>query len=253
MALDPITIATLGGAAVQGLGSLFSARSARKAEMRAKRQERRRRTEMNRLRDIYADIDTSNPFLNMENTFEDLTVNQQAAEFQAQQFQQSQANVLNALRGSAGSSGIAALAQSLAQQGQLAAQRSSADIASQEQANQRLAAQQAASIQASERRGELISRQQQRDQTGTLLGIEQQRAAAARQQRINARKARLDAISGGLSGVIGTLTTGAEAGVFDNVFGGGSQPAIANTVIADSSGNYAGGTLGSILNPSIFQ
>ena len=214
MTFDPITIATLGGAAVQGLGSLFGARSARKAEMRAKRQERKKRAEMNRLRDIYADIDTSNPFLNMENTFEDLTVNQQAAEFQAQQFQQSQANVLNALRGSAGGSGIAALAQSLAQQGQLAAQRASADIASQEQANQRSAAQQAANIQTLERRGELISRQQQRDQVGTLLGMSQSEAAAARNQRAIAQQARLDAISSGLSGGLQILTSGMEAGAF---------------------------------------
>ena len=214
MTFDPITIATLGGAAVQGLGSLFGARSARKAEMRAKRQERKKRAEMNRLRDIYADIDTSNPFLNMENTFEDLTVNQQAAEFQAQQFQQSQANVLNALRGSAGGSGIAALAQSLAQQGQLAAQRASADIASQEQANQRSAAQQAANIQTLERRGELISRQQQRDQVGTLLGMSQSEAAAARNKRAIAQQARLDAISSGLSGGLQILTSGMEAGAF---------------------------------------
>ena len=45
---------------------------------------------MDRLKNIYANLDTSNPFLNMENVMEDLTINQKQAQFQAQQFQQSQ-------------------------------------------------------------------------------------------------------------------------------------------------------------------
>jgi hypothetical protein len=169
---------------------------------------------MNRLRDIYSNIDTSNPFLNMENTMEDLTINQQQAQFEAQQFQQSQSNILNTLRSSAGGSGIAALAQSLAQQGQLAAQRSSASIGQQEATNQRMAAQQAGQIQAQERRGEIISRQQQRDQVGTLLGMSQSEVAAARQQEMMAQQARFDAISSGLGGMTGMLTAGIEAGAF---------------------------------------
>ena len=92
-------------------------------------------------------------------------------------------------------SGIAALAQSLAQQGQLAAQRSAANIGQQEATNQRMAAQQAGQIQAQERRGEIISRQQQRDQIGTLLGMSQSEVAAAREQQRLAQKAKMDAIS----------------------------------------------------------
>jgi hypothetical protein len=207
-------------AAVNAAGSLFGARRARKAELRAKRQERNRRAEMNRLRDVYSNIDTSNPFLNMENTFEDLTVNKQEAEFQAQQFQQSQANTLNALRGAAGSSGIASLAQVMAQQGQLAAQQASASIGRQEQANQRSAAQQAANIQASERQGELTSRRQQRDQIGTLLGMSQQEVAAARNQRALAQQARFDAISGGIEGSLNMASSvfGAPDGTFTEGF-----------------------------------
>ena len=203
------------------ISGLFGARKAKKAQRKAARQERRRRAEMNRLRDIYSNIDTSNPFLNMENTMEDLTINQQQAQFEAQQFQQGQANILNTLRGSAGGSGIAALAQSLAQQGQLAAQRSSASIGQQEATNQRMAAQQAGQIQAQERRGEIISRQQQRDQTGTLLGMSQNEVAAARQQTQIAQQARIDAISGGVQNALGMATSifGAEAGTFtDGLF-----------------------------------
>jgi hypothetical protein len=213
--MDPITGGiAIGGALIQGIGGLFGARRARKAQRKAAAEQRRKRAEMNRLRDIYSNIDTSNPFLNMENTMEDLTINQQQAQFEAQQFQQSQSNILNTLRSSAGGSGIAALAQSLAQQGQLAAQRSSASIGQQEATNQRMAAQQAGQIQAQERRGEIISRQQQRDQVGTLLGMSQSEVAAARQQEMMAQQARFDAISSGLGGMTGMLTAGIEAGAF---------------------------------------
>ena len=194
-----IPIAT---AAVSAVGGLIGALSARRAERRAQRQQRNERQEMRRLERAYANIDTSNPYLNMENTMEDLTINQQQAEFQRQQFQQSQANTLNALRGAAGSSGIASLAQVMAQQGQLAAQQASASIGQQEATNQRLAAQQAGRIQSMERQGEVVSRQQQRDQTGTLLGMAQSRVAAARQQEMLAQQARFNAISSGVQGVV---------------------------------------------------
>ena len=81
-----------------------------------------------------------NQFEDMENPFEDLTVNTQQAEFEAQQNQQQQANILSSMAGAAGGSGIAALAQSMANQGALQAQKASASIGSQEAANQKLAA-----------------------------------------------------------------------------------------------------------------
>ena len=81
-----------------------------------------------------------NKFEGMENAFEDLTVNTQQAEFEAQQNQQQQANIMSSMAGAAGGSGIAALAQSMANQGALQAQKASASIGSQEAANQKLAA-----------------------------------------------------------------------------------------------------------------
>ena len=104
------------------------AKKARKAAEKAQR-------EIDKQKAMFASLDTSNPYANMENTMEDLTVNQQSAEFMKQQQMQSQANILDQLRSSAGGSGIAALAQTLANQGNLAAQKASADIAKQEQAN----------------------------------------------------------------------------------------------------------------------
>ena len=163
------------------LGGLFGSRAADKAKRDAKEKERLARQEMDRLKDMYSNLDTSNPYLNMENTLEDLTINQQQAQFQQQQFQQSQANILDSLRGAAGGSGIAAMAQSLAQQGQLAAQRSAADIGRQESQNQLLRQQEASRLQGLEREGEIQSRDWERDKVSTLLGMSQGETAAARE------------------------------------------------------------------------
>jgi hypothetical protein len=92
-----------------------------------------------------------NPFSNMENTFEDLTVNQQQAQFQAQQGNQQRANIMQGLKGAAGSSGIAGLAQAMANQGQLQTQQISASIGMQESQNQIASAKGAAAIQNTER------------------------------------------------------------------------------------------------------
>ena len=187
---------------------------------------------MERLKQAYRDLDTSNPFanlqnqfLNMENTMEDLTVNQQQARFQAQQFQQSQANILGNLRGAAGGSGIAALAQSLAQQGQLASQQASASIGQQEAANQRAAAQQAANLQMQERQGQASldlqiaqgDRQTQQMEMGkvaTMLGMSQQETAAYMQQAQAANQAKWGAISSGIGSItnmVGSYYQGAGA------------------------------------------
>ena len=84
----------------------------------------------------YMNMDTSNPYLNMENTMEDLTVNTQAADFAAEQNQVGMANTLSNMNQAAGGSGIAALAQAMANQGQIANQKASISIAQQEKANQ---------------------------------------------------------------------------------------------------------------------
>ena len=188
------------GAVVSTGLSIFSAVKANQEKKRAERQARKSRKETNRLKNIYANLDTSNPYLNMENTMEDLTINQQQADFERQTFQQSQANIMGELRGAAGGSGIAALAQSLSQQGQIAAQRSSASIGQQEAANQRAERQMAGSIQTMERKGELLSREQELNKQSTLLGMSQQETAAYQQQAAQAEQAKMSAISGGIQG-----------------------------------------------------
>jgi len=82
--------------------------------------------------------DMKNPYenMNMENLAEDLTVNQQQAEFEKQQAMQSEANIMQGMQGAAGGSGIAGLAQAMSNQSAQRAQRASASIGQQEAANQ---------------------------------------------------------------------------------------------------------------------
>jgi len=161
------------------------------------------RIETQAMKQQYADMEFSNPFLNqtnfmsgLENTMDNLTVNQQQAQFEAQQMQQNQANILGSLRGAAGGSGIAALAQSLAQQGQIGAQRASASIGQQESRNQAMAAQEASrlqsveaqanmSLQGQERQGEVGLQNMELQRVENLLGMQQMAQAGYQDATMN--------------------------------------------------------------------
>ena len=123
-------------------------------------------------KEIYRDFEFTNPYADMENVYEDMTVNQQQAQFEREMFQQSQANIMQDLRGAAGGSGVAGLAQALAGQGQLASQRASISIGQQEQAIAMQERQQAAAIDMAERGGEAQLQQQEMQRQATLLGVE---------------------------------------------------------------------------------
>tara|TARA_R100001163_G_C5025248_1_gene166968 strand:- start:95 stop:859 length:765 start_codon:yes stop_codon:yes gene_type:complete len=209
---SPLKILPVLGMAVSAAGSIYGAVQADKQQKAAAAKEAESRKEMDRLRNVYANLDTSNPFMNMENTMEDLTIDQKQAEFQSQQFQQSQANILEGLRGSAGGSGVAALAQQLAQSGQLAAQQSSASIGQQESRNQMAERQMASELQAKERQGELISRQQEKDKQSTLLGMAQQETAAYADEAAAAQAAKMGAISGGIQNLAGGIAGFGDVG-----------------------------------------
>jgi len=127
---------------------------------------------------------------------------------QMQQSQQSRADTMQKLKGAAGSSGIAALAQQMANQGQLAAQKSAAMIGDQEAQNQAKAAAEASRLQTLERQGEQTAQQREMDKQGTLLGMSQQRVGAANQARADAKTAQMSAIGDIGSSVIGGITQG---------------------------------------------
>tara|TARA_R110002072_G_scaffold834_2_gene6726 strand:- start:9028 stop:9930 length:903 start_codon:yes stop_codon:yes gene_type:complete len=182
--------------------SVIGFRKARKAERKAKKRAEASDRERERQEEAYRSLDTSNPYLNMENTMEDLTINQKQSQFQKEQFQQSQANILDSLKGAAGGSGVAALAQQMAQSGQLASQQASADIGRQEQQNQMLKAREAGQIQNIEREGDVYSRGLKKEQTETLFGMAQQKSAADQTAVAQAKQAKMDAITGGITGAV---------------------------------------------------
>jgi len=127
----------------------------------------------------YKAMQFTNPFADMENVYEDLTVNQQQAQFQAQQGAQQRANIMSNLRGAAGSSGIAGLAQAMAGQGQLQTQRISASIGQQESRNQMAAAKGAGAVQIAERQGDQYVQQLEQNRQATLLGMQMGEATGA--------------------------------------------------------------------------
>jgi hypothetical protein len=173
----------------QVIGGLTSIASGMIGSGKRKREQRAAQAEYNRRKASFENLDTSNVYANMQNTMEDLTVNQEQAQFQAEQSQQGLSNIMGSMQGAAGGSGIAALAQSLAGQQQQQVRQASMDIGRQEQANQMAERQQAGNLQLYEAKGELQSREAEKEKTETLLGMSQQRlgaANAARQQATNA-------------------------------------------------------------------
>ena len=194
------------GAVVGAASAAYKIIDGAKQAKEAKAEAAEAKKEYERNKEMFAGLDTSNPYANMENTMEDLTVNKQAAEFQKQQQMQQQANILDQMKGAAGGSGIAALAQAMANQGALDAQRASADIARQESANQQLQAQEASRLQGMERQGEVMSREMERAKVTGLLGMSQSEMQQAEAKRAAARQQIMSGITEGAGAITGGLT-----------------------------------------------
>ena len=170
--------------------------------------------EAQEFQNVYAGA--QNQFAGMENVFEDVTINQQAAEFQRQQAQQSQANILGAI--TAGGSFSAGNIQALAAQGQRGAQAAAADIGRQEQQGRQLAMQESSRVQQLERQGrgqaDLLRmqgagqvQQMELDKQATLLGMSMQEVGNA-QAAIAANKAMWGEIIGGVTSAVGSVAAG---------------------------------------------
>ena len=197
-----IATAALRGAGISAAGGIAGGLiggGRRRAEQRAAA------AEFDAMKARYNSLDTSNPYANLSNTFEDLTVNTQAAQFAAQQNQQSTANILGSMSASAGGSGVASLAQALANQQTQAAQAASASIGQQEQRNQMLAAQGEQQRQQLIASGEARSQELEMQKTGNLL----QMAAGRKQAADEARQQALNTAIGGVMGAGQILGAGA--------------------------------------------
>ena len=207
LAANPMAAMGIAQAGVSILGGLIGGGARR-------REQRQARTAMETSRKRYMQQEYTNPYANMENPYEDLTVNQQQAQFQAQQGAQSRADILEGLRGTAGGAGVAGLAQAMARQSALSTQEISASIGKQEAMNQRLRAQGAMQTQQLERHGESIRQGKEEERIETLYGMDMGRLTAANQARQQARSQAIAGVGAGL----GTIAQGISMG--ETPFGG---------------------------------
>ena len=171
-------------------------------------------------------MDTSNPYANQQNVYEDLTVNTQQADMLAGQQQQALGNTKQNLQGAAGGSGIAALAQSMANQQSQNLQAATASIGQQEASNQRLMMGQEAQMQQNMVEGDMLSRQMEASKTTGMLNRAGQRLSAANQ----ARQQATNSIMGGVGEMVGMGATflkgGANHGLNKTGAGAGEKSGI---------------------------
>ena len=161
------------------IGPLTQAIGSGSRNKQARLQAEQAQARLDQQREMLNMLDTSNPYTNLENNLEDVTVNLKEAEMQRDMLAQSQANTLDQLRQGAGTSGIAALATALAQRGDLQAQKIGAEVGKQEMAINLAAANLAQANQTAERQGEVMSRQMEFGKLESQMGIDLQLLANA--------------------------------------------------------------------------
>lgn len=173
MALPAMAIAGLVSGGTKIIGSLIGGGKRR-------REARQAAAELEARKQSFQDFSFTNPFANLENVAEDLTINQQAAQFEAQQRDAALAQSMQAAIVSGGASGGA---QAIAQAALQSRMGVSADIAKQEQMNERARIQEASRLQGLEAQGFEDLQSQQFLQQGELLNMASGRKLAADQAR----------------------------------------------------------------------
>ncbi len=170
-----------------GISAARNRADAKTAAKDAKIEQDKQNALLEKQKKAYRAMKFTNPYKNMENVYEDLTVNQQEAQFQSQQGAQQRANIMQSLKGAAGATGAAGLAQSLANQGALQTQRISASIGKQESVNQLAAAKGAGAVEIAERQGDQMVQQFNADRQATLLGMQMGQASGANAASMQAK------------------------------------------------------------------
>ena len=184
-----------------------------------KREERAAQAQQQGDLDAVRNFEFSNPWKNLENTAEDLTVNQQASNFQAQQTDQALAGGLDAIVASGGGGGGA---QAIANAALASKQGISADLAGQEQQNQALRAQQASQNQQLSAQGEEDLQTQQYEQADSNLALSNSRLQNAQAARAQATQQ----LVGGIGSIAGGIAGGGLKGIggaVKGLFGGGKK------------------------------
>ena len=224
------------GAALGVIGGVSSLIGGRKASKAAKAQQDAARKEMQKQKKAYGAMDTSNIYANVQNQFsgmstenfaEDLTVNQQQAQFESEQGAQNRANIMQGMQGAAGGSGIASLAQAMANQGQNAARQASASIGQQESRNQQMKVSGAQDVQRRrelERQGEASAEGLRLGGATDARGLEYQKQEGMMGLAAGQLSASNDAMaaakaqkSAGISQIIGGVASGIGGGLLKGV------------------------------------
>lgn len=215
--MNPLDAATAGGDAAGG-GAAGSSKAGAFGQIaqglagiaggivggrKRRREQREAERELKQRKESYEQFEFKDPTANMTNPFEDLTVNQQEAQFKAQQQQQALSGALSGLSGAAGGSGIASLAQTLAQQSSANLQQSAASIGMQESRNQMARAQGQQNLEAKRAEGAQYVQEREIGRQETLLDMASQRKAAA-------DAARQKATEGLIGGVANVAVGGAR-------------------------------------------
>lgn len=198
------------GGVLSGVSGVANIASGIIGSGKRKREQRAAQREFSRYKNQLENIDTSNLYKNIENVYDDLTVNTQEAEFVAEQQNQGLANTMNAMSGAAGGSGIAALAQVMAGQQSTNAQRAGVSIGNQERQNQLMQKQMANQLTQQEIAGEYKSRDKQVEKTQAFLGMAGSRLTAANQARQQATQSILGGVGQMMGGASGILMAGTE-------------------------------------------
>lgn len=191
----------------------------------------------------FSKLDTSNiqagsknMYDNMENVYEDQTINQRAASFASQKFEQSQANILDAVQGGGGFN--AGNIQALANQGALSSQGAAADIGRQESVNQAKMLGESARLQGLERTGEDQAMQRR------VAGMEQSRSLQYQKQqgmlaaRTGQAQAAAQARQQGIQNAIGVV--GAIGDIAGAVTGTGGIAGLLKKKLNNSGGGNTG-------------
>ena len=189
---------------------------------RLREENERGKSQYRDIRDSVKNLEITNPYKDLntsfENTYEDMTVNQQQAQFQAQQGRQARANLLQNLQGAAGASGIAGLAQAMANQQQSQTAQISANIGQQESRNQIYSAQGAANVQQMEAqaeqtvaRGEGMRQISENERQMNLLALKMGQQQGQEDFRAN-MQSQNQAMMGGIGDIVGAGLQGFASG-----------------------------------------
>ena len=183
-------------------GSLIGGRGRR-------REQRAAAAEQAAQKEAFKNFQFTNVYSGLENVAEDLTINQDAAQFQAQQ---TDAALAQAMQAAVVSGGAAGGAQAIAQAALQSKRGVAADIARQEQANEMARVQQAAKLQEMEATGEMDIQSQEYSRSQELLNMANARKYAADQARRKATEQLIGGVGMLGKGLVGAATGGAIGG-----------------------------------------